>query len=164
MEPSTASTRPDRRRAFARQIVVGQGRECFERAAERLMTWQVHRDSGLGVRTASARALPGAEVELRLGLGPLRVLAPCLVVGVVAEAKEQGFSYATLPGHPEDGVEHFCVSLDPDGSVRGSVCAESAPASPLARLGGPVTRWVQSMQTDRYLRAMAGRPARRPRA
>lgn len=135
---------------------MGRGRAAFDAAADRLMTWQVHRDAGLGVRTDAPRALPGAQVELRLRLGPLVVHAPCVVIGVVAEWCEQGFSYQALPGHPEVGVEHFRISMDAEETVLASICAESAPASLLARAGGPVTTAVQRWQTDRYLRAMAG--------
>lgn len=142
------------RRTLSRGVAIGWGRPCFDAAAERLMTWQVHRDAGLGVTSDDARALPGTRVRLRIRLGPLVVHAPCEVIGVVAEHDEQGFTYATLPGHPEDGVEHFRITMDVDGGVHGSVYAESTAASPLARAGGPLTRAVQSWQTDRYLRAM----------
>lgn len=150
-------------RELSRGLVLGSGRDVFDDAAGRLMTWQVHRDAGLGVRADGPRALPGVHVVLRLGVGPLGVAAPCVVVGVVAEATEQGFTYRALPGHPEEGDEHFRVSLDPDGTVRGTVSASSRAASLLARAGGPATRAVQRWQADRYLAAMrpASGPARR---
>ncbi|WP_380167673.1 DUF1990 family protein [Jannaschia sp. R86511] len=147
----------DGRRTLTRGIDVGSGRAVFEEAAERLMTWQVHRDAGLRVAAETDRAVPGSRVVLRLRLGPLVVAAPCLVIGVVAEETERGFSYETLPGHPEDGVEHFRVSLAPDGGVRAVIHAESRPASRLARAGGPVTTALQRRQTDRYLRALGPR-------
>lgn len=145
---------PSRPATFSRAIAVGRGADVFEAAAERLMTWQVHRDAGLRVTADHDRAVPGAQVVLRLRLGPLVVPAPCVVIGVVAEEHERGFSYRTLPGHPERGVEHFRVCIGPDGSVRGHVQAESVPASLLARAGGPVTSVVQTWQTDRYLKAL----------
>jgi uncharacterized protein (UPF0548 family) len=152
----TGRERDRRRRPLTRGIVVGRGPEVFERAAERLMTWQVHRDAGLGVAASGPRAAPGTTVRLTLRLGPLRVVAPCRVVGVCAEPTERGFTYRTLPGHPEDGVEHFRVSLAADGTVRATVHAESRPASRLARVGDPVTAALQRRQTDRYLRALRG--------
>ncbi len=84
------------------------------------------------------------------------VTAPCVVIGVVAEETERGFSYETLPGHPEEGVEHFRVSLAADGGVRAVVHAESRPASLLARAGGPLSSALQRRQTDRYLQALRG--------
>ncbi len=146
------------RRTLTRGIELGHGRPAFEEAAERLMTWQVHRDAGLRVQADHDRAVPGARVVLRIRLGPLVVTAPCVVIGVVAEETERGFSYETLPGHPEDGVEHFRVSLAEDGGVRAVISAESRPASLLARAGGPLTTALQRRQTDRYLRAL--RPGR----
>ncbi len=154
-------------RELTRGLVLGHGPDVFAEAAERLMTWQVHRDAGLGVSADGDRVLPGVRVVLRLGAGPLSVQAPCLVVGVVAEPAEQGFTYRALPGHPEEGDEHFRVSLDADGTVRGTVSATSRPASLLARAGGPLTTAVQRRQTDRYLEAMVpggARAARRRRS
>ncbi len=154
--PMTPTWSPREPTTLVRGIDIGHGAETFRRAAERLMTWQVHRDAGLRVQADHDRAVPGATVVLRIRLGPLVVTAPCEVVGVVAEETEQGFSYRTLPGHPEVGLEHFRVSLAMDGGVRGVVHAESAAAGLLSRAGGPVTRLVQLRQTDRYLRAMRG--------
>ena len=154
-------------RDLTRGLVLGSGQDLFDEASERLMTWQVHRDAGLDVRPDGARVLPGVRVALRLGVGPVAVSAPCLVVGVVAEATERGFTYRALPGHPEEGDEHFRVSLDPDGTVRGTVSATSRPASLIARAGGPLTLAVQRRQTDRYLAAMrpeSGRARRRTSA
>lgn len=147
-------------RELTRGLVLGSGQDVFDEAAERLMTWQVHRDAGLGVRPDGPRVLPGVRVVLRLGVGPLAVSAPCLVVGVVAEPTEQGFTYRALPGHPEEGDEHFRVSLEADGTVRGTVSASSRPASRLARAGGPATLALQRWQTDRYLAAMRAPSAR----
>jgi len=145
---------------LTRGLVLGSGQALFDEAAERLMTWRVHRDSGLVVRPDGPRALPGVRVLLRLGLGPIGVDAPCVVVGVVAEPTEQGFTYRTLPGHPEEGDEHFRVSLGQDGTVRGTVSALSRPSSRLARAGGAITTTLQRVQTDRYLAAMAPGSAR----
>lgn len=151
-------------RELTRGAVLGSGRAVFDEAAERLMTWQVHRDAGLGVRATSPRVLPGVRVALRIGTRPVGITARCVVVGVVAEATEQGFTYRTLPGHPEEGDEHFRVSLESDGTVRGTVSAVSRPASLLARAGGPVTTLVQRRVTDRYLAAMVPGGSRRRRS
>ena len=151
-----ANRRP--RSTLTRGLVVGHGQDGLELAAERLMTWQMHRDAGLRVSADHDRVALGARVVLRIRLGPLVVRAPCVVIGVVAEETERGFTYETLPGHPEDGVEHFRVSLAPDGGVRAVISAESRPASLLARAGGPVTSLLQRRQTDRYLQALRPRP------
>jgi uncharacterized protein (UPF0548 family) len=72
---------------------------------------------------------------------------------VIEEPDRRGFVYGTLPGHPESGEESFVLVRQSDGAVIFTVEATSRPASLLARLGGPVTRWVQAVATDRYLKA-----------
>ena len=65
-----------------------------------------------------------------------------------------GFSYGTLPGHPESGEEQFLLELDDDRRVRFTISAISRPASPLAKLSGSAGRAVQSFMTKRYLHAL----------
>lgn len=130
---------------------VGSG--DFEAGVERLMTWQVHRSAGLHVPRAQPRAAVGVDVPMRF-LG-LRV--PCRVVAVVDEPGRVGFTYGTLPGHPECGEELFLLEEVP-GGVRATVTAFSRPATLLARGVGPLGTRVQDLMTARYLRAMI-RPA-----
>jgi uncharacterized protein (UPF0548 family) len=127
---------------------VGVGID-LERAAERLMGWEVHRSAGLRVGPSTPRAAVGLDVEMRL-LG-LRV--PCQVVAVVDEPGRVGFAYGTLPGHPECGEELFLLE-DVHRGVRATVTAFSRPATPLARAAGPLGRLLQDRMTDRYLWAM----------
>ena len=42
----------------------------------------------------------------------LRVSAPCEVTEVVDDDAARGFTYRTLPGHPERGWESFVVTHD----------------------------------------------------
>lgn len=133
--------------------VVGSGQELFEQCAETVMTWGVQRGAGLTV-VPGDRVRVGAENRLGLRLGPVRTWAPCRVVYVVDEPDRKGFAYGTMPGHPECGEESFIVSLDENGTVQFDVTAFSRPASWLARLGGPVTGFVQRRVTWRYLDAV----------
>ncbi len=126
----------------------------FAVAGQALMSWQVQARSGLRVWTSSRRVEPGEVVVLRLGLGAAAVRIPCRVVGVVDEPDRQGFSYGSLPGHPVSGEESFLLVRGADGVLTFTVSAVSRPASPLARLGGPLSGWVQRWMTTRYLRAL----------
>ena len=92
-----------------------------------------------------------------LSSGPelLTTVAPCRVVYIVDEPDRFGFAYGTLPGHPEQGEEAFVVAKADDGAVRFTITAFSRPKEALARLGGPVTRFVQKRATKAYLDAMA---------
>ncbi|MHB2018063.1 MAG: DUF1990 domain-containing protein [Candidatus Xenobia bacterium] len=55
-----------------------------------------------------------------------------------------GFTYQTLPGHPELGQETFSADRDvTNGTVRVSLRSWSVPGIWLTKLGAPVTRAVQ---------------------
>ena len=130
---------------------LGAGRAAFDAAGEALMTWRMHVDAGVRVRSAPERAVLGADVEL--AFGGLRFA--CRVVSVVQEPDVTGFTYGTLEGHPEQGEERFLVRHDPaTGAVTGEVVAFSRPGTVLARLLGPAGRVVQRLVTRRYLRAL----------
>lgn len=135
---------------------VGHGEEVYRTAAERVATWHLQRAVGFAVRSDGRADQEGTTVLLGLGVGPLRRWAGCRVTEVVAGASTAGFSYATLPGHPQQGVERFTVSLGPDGTVTGRVQAWSRPAWRLARLAGPLGRLAQRVVTRRYLASLTG--------
>jgi uncharacterized protein (UPF0548 family) len=148
-----------------RTHVVGRGEECLRAASELVLTWGMHEGAGLRVAASAPRAQMGEVVQVTIGLGPIGFKAPCRVTHVVDEPRRKGFTYVTLPGHPEEGVESFEVRMDADGTVHGTVTAYSKPASWLVWAGGPVSRLVQRVAADRYIAAMAracgGQPARR---
>ena len=127
----------------------------FERARETLLTWELHRRSGLTVTAADTPLREGTEVHLGIGVGPLQVTAPCRVLRVIHEPDRAGFAYGTLPGHPEAGIEQFLLTRTPTGLVRLHLDAVSRPATWYARLGAPAARLVQSLVTRRYLRALS---------
>lgn len=138
-----------------RSVPVGSGADTFRRAASDLFTWQVQRRAGLVVEADGPVRL-GRDAALILALGPFRLRAPVRVVAVTDEPGRAGFAYGTLPGHPERGEESFLVEHEPDDSVHLVITAFSRPATLLARLGGPVARRIQTMITERYLRALTG--------
>ncbi len=137
-----------------RDALLGTGRSVFDKAAAGLLGWQMHRGAGMSVRVSEPVAAPGAVIAMRVGWGPLSLVAPCRVVYRIEQPDARGFAYGTLPGHPERGEEAFVVHLEPGGDVRLSIKAFSRPATVLARAGGPVTRKVQAVFTDRYVRAL----------
>jgi uncharacterized protein (UPF0548 family) len=103
--------------------------------------------------TGSARE-PGTVVVLTAGLPRLGYDIPCRVVWARTEGPVQGFGYGSLPGHPESGEECFVVELGDDGEVVFRTRVFSRLASPLARLGGPVSRLVQRAALQRYVTAI----------
>jgi uncharacterized protein (UPF0548 family) len=126
----------------------------FKSARHELLTWKVQRRAGIRVSSTSD-VEPDAVVDLRLGIGPLSVTAPCRVVYVIDEPDRYGFAYGTLPGHPESGEEAFVLSRDAEATIAFTVTAFSRPDTALSKFAGPVGHRVQDVMTARYLRAFA---------
>ncbi|MFB0618152.1 DUF1990 domain-containing protein [Streptomyces sp. AGS-58] len=136
---------------------LGEGQEVFDRAAEAVLTWEMHRALGVGIDASAARAAPGVDVTVTLaGL----VRAPCRIVWTAEEPRRAGWAYGTLEGHPECGEEAFVVDRTGDGTVWLTVAAFSRAAKWYARAGGPATRSLQHAYARRcgtVLRNLAGR-------
>lgn len=141
--------------------VLGSGEAAYAQAAERLATWATHQLPGMRTESDGRSDQLGATVLIGLGAGRTRVWFGCRVVEVVDEhdgaRRRIGYSYATLPGHPERGVERFTVELAPDGTVTGHVQAWSRPAWTVLTILGPVPRWVQRRIAAQYLRRLRAR-------
>jgi uncharacterized protein (UPF0548 family) len=126
----------------------------FERTAEALRTWGVHRGAGLTV-VADGPVRTGTTVVLAAPMpGVGHVLAACRVVRTFEEPNRVGFAYGTLPLHPEEGEEAFVVEREPDGTT-GTFTIEVfwRAHHPLAKLAGPVAEVLQRRATRRYLEA-----------
>ncbi|GEK02566.1 DUF1990 domain-containing protein [Streptomyces sp. NPDC003388] len=119
---------------------LGEGTAVFDRAAEALLTWEMHRAMGVGIDAGADRAAPGVDVTVTLA-GVIK--APCRVVWTVEEPRRAGWAYGTLEGHPECGEEAFVVDRTGDGTVWLTVAAFSRPRKWYARAGGPATRGFQ---------------------
>lgn len=137
-----------------RSVVVGTGTAAFERAVAAVFDWRAQRSVGLRVRASGPASEPGTVVVLTAGLPRPGYDIPCRVVWAQTTGDERGFAYGTLPGHPESGEEAFLVRLGPGGEVVFSLRVFARLASPLARLGGPVSTLVQRLATERYLTAI----------
>jgi uncharacterized protein (UPF0548 family) len=124
----------------------------FERCGEGVLEWAAQRGAGM-------RIVPEQPVAMDLAFAlvlPLPIgftIATARVVHIVRSDTEMGFAYGTLPSHPEQGEEIFLVRRVA-GKVTFEVAAFSRPRDPLARLGGPVTRWLQLRANRTYLRAI----------
>ncbi|MFJ7592411.1 DUF1990 family protein [Streptomyces sp. NPDC097617] len=135
---------------------LGHGRTVFESAGTAVTTFHAHRASGMRVLADVGAVRPGSRVVVGIGLGPLRIDAPCQVIWTAYEPARIGFAYGTLAGHPECGEESFMVDMDPDGTVWFTVTAFSRPNAWYTRLAGPVVPFLQL----RYARRL-GRRLRR---
>ncbi|MER6447280.1 DUF1990 domain-containing protein [Streptomyces venezuelae] len=122
---------------------LGRGRAVFEAAGTAVTTFHAHRTSGMRVQADVGAVRPGSRVVVGIGLGPLRIDAPCQVIWTAYEPARIGFAYGTLAGHPECGEESFVVDMDPDGTVWFTVTAFSRPNAWYTRLAGPVVPVLQ---------------------
>jgi uncharacterized protein (UPF0548 family) len=140
---------------LTRSETIGHGRQVFSAASDAVMHWQVQRRAGLQVSASSPRVAANAGVILGLGIGPLRLQAPCRVVYIVEEPRRTGFAYGTLAGHQESGEEAFIVEHHRTDAVSLTITAFSRPATRLARIAGPLGTIAQRQITRRYLRTLA---------
>lgn len=137
---------------------IGRGQEWFETAAQRVLSWDMHRRAGLLVNTDRPDVAAHADAVLEIRLGPWWMQAPVRVVEVLQEPATAGFAYGTLPGHPETGEERFLVHLDAEGIVRAQIRAFFRPGRWFTRLGRPIARRIQDATTQRYLNALTQQP------
>jgi uncharacterized protein (UPF0548 family) len=155
---ATAGGLPAGCRQLKRSVTIGHGGQVFAAASDAVLHWQVQRRAGLRVAASSPTVVAGAVVILGLGLGPLRLQAPCRVVYVVDEPRRSGFAYGTLAGHPESGEEAFVVEHHGSDAVSLTITAFSRPASRLAKAVGPLNAIAQGRITNRYLRSLVASP------
>lgn len=106
---------PARARVLRERVPLGPD-ASLAATADALFGWRVHRGAGLVV-VPTGQAAVGVTVVQAVRVGTLWFAAPCRVVDVVRTPDETGFTYATLPHHPETGVESFRVLRDGDGLV-----------------------------------------------
>lgn len=124
----------------------------FDRCARAVLAWEAQRGAGITVFPDRPVA-PDLTFALVLPLPIGYAIATARIVQVVEEETVAGFAYGTLPSHPEEGEEIFLVHRR-DGRVSFEVTAFSRPRDPLARLGAPVTRWLQVRTNRTYLGAI----------
>lgn len=119
------------------------GRCSLETAGEAILTWRMHRAAGVRIEASAPRAAVGVAVTSGLGIGPVRLSAPCRVVAVIDESDRIGFAYGSLPGHPASGEESFVAERAGDGRVWFTVTSFSRPARWHMRAAGPLAPVMQ---------------------
>ncbi|MGW2091281.1 DUF1990 family protein [Promicromonospora sukumoe] len=141
---------PPRSRVLRRRVALEPGASLTDTAAA-LFGWAVHRGAGLTIAPSGPVAV-GVTVVQAVRVGPLWFTAPCRVVDVVREPDEAGFTYATLPHHPETGVESFRVLRDGDG-LAFEIHAAARHDFWGSRIVPPAAHRVQDRVTAGYLAA-----------
>lgn len=84
---------------------------------------------------------PGDVIVQQASIPPgwvgFKVIFGVRVLSVYRDAREAGFSYGTLQGHPEVGTNAFCISLR-DGLTEARVETAAGLATLAARIFGPI--------------------------
>jgi uncharacterized protein (UPF0548 family) len=129
------------------------GPQIFDRAASGLRFWVAQKGAGVSIYPDDRPVALDSTILAILKLGPVRVLAPCRIIQIVESADTFGFTYGTLPGHPERGEEAFSVDRLAGGTFF-SIVAFSRPAEPFVRAAGPIARRIQRTTTRGYIEAL----------
>jgi len=132
---------------------IGTGPRVYAAAVRAVRSFEMQRAAGLTVHADGPEAAVGVTMTLGLGVGRLRIQAPCRVVWVLDEPGRYAYGYGTLPGHPESGEEGFEVSLVGD-EVWLEIRAFSRPGRWYTRLARPAAQLVQDWATGRYRDAL----------
>ena len=149
--PSAASPVADALRPFEYQQTVGHGPASFETGKGMLRQWRMHRDAG--VRVEPVPLAVGNDVVLWTRTLGLTLVFACRITDVVDEDASFGFTYATLPGHPEEGFETFRLELIND-VVQLHINGASRPALWITKASGPIGARLQKQATERYIDVM----------
>lgn len=135
------------------EIVLGSGRDVYERAVKGLFSWKMF--------PAWAEVIPGdfkpsvdGSFVLLFRLAGLHWKSSGRIVYLVDEADEKtqhrlGFAYGTLPGHVEIGEERFTIAWRRDDTVVYELQAFSRPRYWMAQLAKPLARhWQRRFVRD----------------
>lgn len=130
----------------------------FDAAKAAIRNWAGHRCGGVSHWPERPEIALGTTIALGVPAGPLAVTASTRIIDVVDEADRFGFTYATLPHHPEDGEESFVVSRRDDGTLDLTITAVSRQSTVAARMCPPISHFFQQRIVDRYLDGLAKPP------
>lgn len=156
MEPTflTPGVRPPGFHDTEVGVDLGHGEEVLDRARIAIEGWRVHSGSGVDVTPSNEGPRVGATVGLATCQFGMWVVMACRITAVFDDDHTTGFTYATLPGHPECGEETFLVRRAVDDAVRFDITATWRSDAVIARLAAPLARVLQGRATQAYLDAM----------
>lgn len=161
--PEVGATRnglsPDGYDVDRNRILLGCGRETYQKAVEAVRSWKMFDISWLRLFWTDTPIEAGRTVcVLARHLG-FRSLNACRIVYAFEERGEVekfGFAYGTLPAHVERGEERFSVERHKaTDEVWYDIYAFSRPRHALAKLAYPFSRFMQKRFAEESKRAMA---------
>lgn len=130
------------------RIKIGKGRAAFERAVEAVRNWKMFDLDWTNICFDNTPIETGQTVAILISHLGFWSLNAAQIVYTLNEANDEierfGFAYGTLAEHGERGEERFTVEYHKrDESVRYDLFAFSQPNYLLAKIGYPVTRYLQ---------------------
>lgn len=116
----------------------------FQAAKSAMLAWK-HFDVGwVAALPATTPIHEGENIAIRARILGLWALAACRIVEVFDEdsptSKRFGYSFGTLPGHPEQGEERFEIRSSADGIVTYRITAFFRPNYLSAKIAWPYFR------------------------
>lgn len=159
--PDVGATRavlPAGYRIDRNRIKLGEGPETFAKAVDALRQWKMFETGWVSITPNDAPITKGSCVAIlvrHFGFWSLNASRIVYVIDEHSPVNRYGFAYGTLPGHVEQGEERFIVEYyAEDDSVWYDLFAFSRPRHVLARLGYPLSRWLQKRFARDSLKAM----------
>jgi uncharacterized protein (UPF0548 family) len=140
------------------RIDLGRGEMTFDRAVEAVRGWQMFNMPWLRLCWPTSPIEAGTEIALVVDHFGFFSLNACRIVYLVDEdvgIKRFGFAYGTLEEHAESGEERFTVEWNrADDKVGYDILAFSRPHQRMARLGYPLSRFLQKKFAEHSKLAM----------
>jgi uncharacterized protein (UPF0548 family) len=124
-------------------------------ATDAIRQWSGHRSAGAVLAPATPPLDEGSTMAFGIRVLGVWATGTCRIVRLIDDDRAFGFSYGTLPHHPEQGEEMFAAHLNDDGSVTFRVAAFSRPSGLVTTAIGPIGRLIQRIMTRRYLAGFA---------
>ena len=152
---STQEEAPAGYRLDHNRILIGHGPERFAAAKAAIDEWKMFDLAWIEIFPVGPAVKVGTAVAVvirDLGFWSVNISR---IVYVIDEPSRYGFAYGTLPCHSEEGEERFFVEHNPaTGEVWYDLYAFSRPKHPLARIGYPISRYLQKRFARESLAAM----------
>lgn len=140
------------------RIELGNGVIAWQRAVEAIRRWQMFNMPWLRLCWTTAPIRVGTEVAVLVRHFGFYSLNACRIVYLIdndSEIKQFGFAYGTLEEHAECGEERFTVEWNQaSDKVSYDILAFSRPRKALARLGYPLSRFLQKQFAEHSKAAM----------
>jgi len=139
------------------RVQLGRGEKMWHRAVEGIRSWQMFNIPWVRLHWTTAPILVGSDVGVLIRHFGFYSLNVCRIVYVIDEEdpmKRFGFAYGTLAEHGESGEERFTVELNQKDEVWYDILAFSRPRQMLAKVGYPLSRFLQKRFAEASKAAM----------